>query len=71
MLESLKVKNVALIDESEVTFGEGLNILTGETGAGQVDPDRFDQSGTRREGRQQSDPSRGGICVCGVVFSSK
>ena len=34
MLESLKVKNVALIDESEVTFGEGLNILTGETGAG-------------------------------------
>ena len=33
MLESLKVKNVALIDESEVTFGEVLNIMTGENGA--------------------------------------
>lgn len=34
MLESLHVKNVALIDESQVNFGKGLNILTGETGAG-------------------------------------
>lgn len=34
MLESLHVKNLALIDEQEVTFGEGMNILTGETGAG-------------------------------------
>lgn len=34
MLESLHVKNLALIDEQEVTFGRGMNILTGETGAG-------------------------------------
>lgn len=34
MLESIQVKNVALIDEAEVEFEEGLNILTGETGAG-------------------------------------
>ena len=34
MLVSLHVKNLALIDEEEVFFGEGLNILTGETGAG-------------------------------------
>lgn len=34
MLQSLYVKNLALIDETEVTFREGLNILTGETGAG-------------------------------------
>lgn len=34
MLLSLHVKNLALIDEEEVLFGEGLNILTGETGAG-------------------------------------
>lgn len=34
MLRSLHVKNLALIDEIEVEFGEGLNILTGETGAG-------------------------------------
>ena len=34
MLESLHVKNLALIDELEVTFSEGMNILTGETGTG-------------------------------------
>ena len=34
MLQSLHVKNLVLIDEAEVDFGEGLNILTGETGAG-------------------------------------
>ena len=34
MLQNLHVKNLALIDESEVDFGPGLNILTGETGAG-------------------------------------
>jgi len=34
MIKNLKIQNVALIDEAEVEFGEGLNILTGETGAG-------------------------------------
>ncbi len=34
MLQSLRVSNFALIEELEVTFEEGLNILTGETGAG-------------------------------------
>lgn len=34
MLHTLYVKNLALIDEIEVDFREGLNILTGETGAG-------------------------------------
>ncbi len=34
MLESLHVKNLALIDEVEIDFFKGLNILTGETGAG-------------------------------------
>ena len=34
MLQSLHVKNLALIDEAEVEFTPGLNILTGETGAG-------------------------------------
>ncbi len=34
MLVSLHVKNLAIIDEADVTFGSGLNILTGETGAG-------------------------------------
>ena len=34
MLINLHVKNIALIDEADVEFGPGLNILTGETGAG-------------------------------------
>lgn len=34
MLRNLHIKNMALIDEIEVSFEEGLNILTGETGAG-------------------------------------
>ena len=34
MLYSLHVKNLALIKEQEIDFTKGLNILTGETGAG-------------------------------------
>ncbi len=34
MLLHLHVKNLALIEDIEVEFGPGLNILTGETGAG-------------------------------------
>ncbi len=34
MLISLHVKNLALIDEVEITFHDGLHILSGETGAG-------------------------------------
>lgn len=34
MLLELHVKNLALIEKADVEFGRGLNILTGETGAG-------------------------------------
>lgn len=34
MLVDLRVKNFALIDELEINFKKGLNVLTGETGAG-------------------------------------
>ncbi len=34
MLISLRIENFALIDQLEVSFGPGLNVLTGETGAG-------------------------------------
>lgn len=34
MLKSLTIENIALIDRIEVEFNAGLNILTGETGAG-------------------------------------
>ncbi|HEX2986807.1 MAG TPA: AAA family ATPase, partial [Chloroflexota bacterium] len=34
MLSELYIKNFAIIDELRVGFGPGLNVLTGETGAG-------------------------------------
>jgi len=34
MLQKLNISNYALIDSLEISFGGGLNILTGETGAG-------------------------------------
>ena len=34
MLIHLHIKNLALIEELEMDFSEGLNIMTGETGAG-------------------------------------
>lgn len=34
MLQSIHVKNLALIEETEVNFEKGLNVITGETGAG-------------------------------------
>jgi DNA repair protein RecN (Recombination protein N) len=34
MLRHLRVKNLALIDDLELSFDDGLNVITGETGAG-------------------------------------
>ncbi len=34
MLEKLTIKNVALISSAEIEFTEGINVLSGETGAG-------------------------------------
>ena len=34
MLSKLTIKNVALIDSAEIEFDKGLNVLSGETGAG-------------------------------------
>lgn len=34
MLVTLQVRDLAIIDEVEVSFGAGLNVVTGETGAG-------------------------------------
>ena len=34
VLHSLRIQNFALLEEVAVEFGTGLNILTGETGAG-------------------------------------
>jgi DNA repair protein RecN (Recombination protein N) len=34
MLKELRIKNLAIIDDLTLRFGKGLNVLTGETGAG-------------------------------------
>jgi len=34
MLRNLKIKNLALVDDVQVGFNSGLNVITGETGAG-------------------------------------
>ncbi|MDE6074175.1 MAG: AAA family ATPase, partial [Muribaculaceae bacterium] len=34
MIENLHISNYALIDRVDITFDPGLNIITGETGAG-------------------------------------
>ncbi len=34
MLRNLKIKNLALVDDAQVGFNDGLNVITGETGAG-------------------------------------
>ncbi len=34
MLSRLNIKNVALIENADITFSKGLNVLSGETGAG-------------------------------------
>lgn len=34
MLSELHIKDYVLIEERTISFGEGLNVITGETGAG-------------------------------------
>ena len=34
MLNELHIENIAVIERADISFGPGLNILTGETGAG-------------------------------------
>ena len=34
MLEELRIRNFAIIDELDLTFAPGFNVITGETGAG-------------------------------------
>ena len=34
MLSLLHIEDIAVISQAEIAFGEGFNVLTGETGAG-------------------------------------
>ncbi|MBL8913677.1 MAG: DNA repair protein RecN [Archangium sp.] len=58
MLNTLRLKNVAVVEEAEVTFGEGLTVLTGETGAGKSIV--IDALGLLVGGRAEADVIRAG-----------
>jgi len=68
MLTQLVIKNFGLIDEVSIEPGEGLNVLTGETGAGKtilIDALRF-TLGERLNSSQIRDASR--PCTVEAVF---
>ena len=68
MISELTIQNFALIDRLTVEFCEGLNIFTGETGAGKsilVDALRF-CLGERLQGTQVRDPAK--PCIVEAVF---
>ncbi|MFZ3138066.1 MAG: DNA repair protein RecN [Thermodesulfovibrionales bacterium] len=58
MLKELRIRNLAIIDDLSVRFGEGLNVLTGETGAGKSII--VDSLGLALGSRAQSDLIRSG-----------
>ena len=58
MLKELRIKNLAIIDDLTVRFGDGLNVLTGETGAGKSII--VDALGLALGGRAQSDMVKAG-----------
>jgi DNA repair protein RecN (Recombination protein N) len=58
MLKELRIKNLAIISDLSVSFGEGLNVLTGETGAGKSII--VDALGLALGDRAQSDMIRSG-----------
>lgn len=58
MLKELRIKNLAIIGDLRIRFGNGLNVLTGETGAGKSII--FDALGLALGSRAQSDFVRSG-----------
>src|SRR5919108_615854 len=58
MLQDLTIRNFALLEEVRLTFGAGLNVLTGETGAGKSI--LIDAIGVVLGGRASTDVIRAG-----------
>ena len=58
MLKELRIKNLAIIDDLRVRFDKGLNVITGETGAGKSII--VDSLGLALGSRAQSDFIRSG-----------
>ena len=58
MLREIHIRNLAVLAEASVSLGPGLNILSGETGAGQVDRRRLAGAAGRGAGQRGDDPQR-------------
>lgn len=65
MIETLSIKNIALIDNLEIGFNNGLNVLTGETGAGKSI--LIDSIGLLLGNRADKTLIRNGTTECKVV----
>lgn len=71
MLESLRIERLAVVDSVEVEFGPGLNVLTGETGAGKSIV--LSALGLLAGGRASGDAIRAGAAdaLVEAVFSTR
>ena len=58
MLVELRLENYAVIDNAAVEFASGLNLLTGETGAGKSILDRRPRASARRKSIERGDTHR-------------
>lgn len=68
MLQNLHIRNMALIEEADVDLSGGLNILTGETGAGKSI--LVDSIGLALGGKIQRDPAgKKGTALLELTFS--
>jgi len=67
MLESLSIRNYAIIDEMTVEFSPGLNVITGETGAGKsIVIDAFELVLGARASNDMIRAGADSMSVCGV-----
>ncbi len=69
MLESLNIQNYAIIDEMTVDFSDGLNVITGETGAGKsIVVDAFELVLGARASLEMIRSGADSLSVLGVFF---
>lgn len=60
MLRLLHIENIAVIEQADILFERGFNVMTGETGAGQIHRHRRDLRHSRRARLPRYDPHRRG-----------
>lgn len=64
MIASLHIRNIGIIEDLSVDFGEGFNVLTGETGARENINNRFFADSCRRKIFKRNDKNWGKFFIC-------